>query len=99
LILGLATPLAVASLSGVLTAIRTVHWKNGPWATRGGYEHNVVMLAALLTIADLGPGRLSLDAAFGRQRSGALLALAALGAGAIGSALAVEQGRRTATAA
>src|SRR3954452_17714192 len=42
---GLATPLAAASLIGVmLTAIRTVHLKNGPWAANGGYEYNLVLI-------------------------------------------------------
>ena len=47
LALGLATPLAEATLISVmLTAIRTLHWKKGPWATNGGYEYNVVLISA-----------------------------------------------------
>src|SRR5262249_50900858 len=39
---GLATPLAAASLTGVmLTAIRKVHAENGIWNTRGGFEYNL----------------------------------------------------------
>jgi putative oxidoreductase len=83
---GLATPLAASALTGtMITAIETVHAKNGPWVTKGGYEYNVVLIAAVLTLAELGPGVLSLDAALGRERSGSLWALAALGAGALGS--------------
>ena len=57
LALGLATPLAEAMLISVmLTAIRTVHWKNGPWATNGGYEYNVVLIAPCWDWPKLDPG-------------------------------------------
>jgi putative oxidoreductase len=86
LALGLATPLAGAALSGtMLTAIHRVHLKNGPWAANGGYEYNVVLLAAVLTLVEVGPGEPSLDAALGRERSGRGWALAALLAGAGGA--------------
>src|SRR4051812_12896600 len=53
---GLATPLAAAGITSVMsTAIWTVHRPNGPWADRGGYEYNVVIVAALLTIVTAGP--------------------------------------------
>src|SRR6188472_2772757 len=46
---GLATPAATGSLAAVmLTAIRQVHLKNGPWVTSGGYEHAAVLLATLV---------------------------------------------------
>jgi putative oxidoreductase len=58
---GFATPVAASVLTAtMLTAIRTVHAKNGPWATNGGYEYNVVLIAAVLTLAEVGrerPGR------------------------------------------
>jgi putative oxidoreductase len=86
LLAGLQTPLAAAGITAtMLTAIRTVHLKNGPWATNGGYEYNVVLLAAALALAELGPGPLSLDAARGRERTGTGWALAAAGAGALGA--------------
>ncbi len=73
-----ATPLAASVLTAtMLTAIRTVHAKNGPWVTNGGYEYNVVLIAAVLALAEDGsrehPGRVA---------TGALLtgALGALGA-------------------
>ena len=57
LALGLAAPLAAASLVGViLTAIRKVHAANGPWNTKGGYEYNLVLIAALAGLVDGGPG-------------------------------------------
>jgi putative oxidoreductase len=92
LIAGLETPLAAATLTAtMLTAIRTVHFKNGPWAANGGYEYNAVLIAAALALAELGPGPLSLDALRGRERAGvgwAFAAAAAGGAGALGVQLA-----------
>jgi putative oxidoreductase len=86
LVAGLETPLAAAAITAtMITAIRTVHLKNGPWASNGGYEYNAVLIAAVLALAELGPGPLSLDAARGRERSGAGWALAAAGAGALGA--------------
>lgn len=97
---GLATPLAASSLIGVmLTAIRKVHLANGPWNTSGGYEYNLVLIAALLSLVDGGPGELSADHALGIGRTGPWWALAALGSGAAASAITVELGRRNATAA
>jgi putative oxidoreductase len=86
LALGLATPLAAAALISVMvTAIRTVHLKNGPWNTNGGYEYPVVMIAALLALAEAGPGSMSLDAAFGTERRGMSWLAAALALGLAGS--------------
>lgn len=85
LALGAATPLAAASLTAtMLTAIDRVHFKNGPWVTNGGYEYNLVLIAAVLAIAETGPGQLSVDRALGAERSGPAWALAALAAGVIG---------------
>ena len=39
----------------MLTAIETVHAKNGPWLNRGGYEYNVVLIAAVLLLVEAGP--------------------------------------------
>ena len=44
---GTLTPLAASTLiATMITAIRTVHLKNGPWSTNGGYEYNLVLIAA-----------------------------------------------------
>jgi putative oxidoreductase len=86
LALGLATPAAAAALSAtMLTAIHRVHLKNGPWATNGGYEYNLVIIAAVIALVEVGPGELSLDAALGQERSGPGWALAALVAGGLGA--------------
>src|SRR5690242_3970687 len=53
LALGLMTPAAVAALAGVMiTAIRQVHGKNGVWVAEGGYEDNLVLLAALPALVE-----------------------------------------------
>jgi putative oxidoreductase len=83
LILGAATPLAASALTAtMLTAIHRVHSKNGPWNSAGGYEYNVVLIAAVLTLAELGPGPLSID---GRRRQGPIWALGALVTGVLGA--------------
>src|SRR5437660_9216473 len=87
---GLLTPLAASLLSGsMVTAIRKVHAPNGPWVTKGGYEYNLVLLADVFAITDLGPGRSSLDEKLGIRRSGPGWALAELAAGAVGSSAAL----------
>jgi putative oxidoreductase len=70
----------------VALCARRVHLDNGPWNTRGGYEHNLVLIAALLGIVDGGPGTPSLDRALAIHKTGPGWALAALGAGALASA-------------
>jgi putative oxidoreductase len=91
---GFATPLAAATLTSVmLTAINRVHLKNGPWITNGGYEYNAVLIAAVLALAEVGPGELSLDHALGQERTGpgwTMLALALGVAGAVGAHIAAE---------
>lgn len=85
--LGAATPLAAATISGsMITAIKTVHWEKGIWSTAGGYEYNLVLLAAVFGLTENGPGKWSVDAALGRSRWGTPWAFAALAAGAAGSA-------------
>jgi putative oxidoreductase len=99
LAIGLATPLAGAALIGtMITAIRTVHLKNGPWASNGGYEYNLVLIAAVATLVETGPGPLSVDCARGKLHQGALWALAAVAAGAVGSSVALEIAKRESAA-
>jgi putative oxidoreductase len=92
LAVGYATPLAAATLTAtMLTAIERVHAKNGPWAVNQGYEYNLVLIGAMLTLAETGPGTLAL----GKRRSGPWWALTALAVGVAGAAAAhyaAEQG-------
>ena len=86
LVAGLATPVAASAIIGtMLTAINRVHLKNGPWVSSGGYEYNAVLIAAVIALAEVGPGPLSLDSALGHEWHGPAWALAALAAGAAGA--------------
>jgi len=91
--LGLATPLAAASLASVmLTALRTAVWREGFKTGEGGYE--VLLLVSALVLAESGPGRWSLDALLKSERRGVGWAATALGAAATGSTLAIAPGKR-----
>ncbi len=80
---GRANPLAASVLTAtMLTAIRRVHAKNGPWVTNGGYEYNVVLIAAALALAAPNTGRRGES----EQRSDWAWTLAALLAGLAGAA-------------
>ena len=90
LALGLLTPLAAFAIATVmLNAIGTVHWKNGFWSTKGGYEFNLTLLAAAVAIVATGPGRFSLDRALGWDgaTSGLWWAVGVLGAAVLVSAI------------
>jgi putative oxidoreductase len=94
LALGLITPVGAAAIIAVMTvAIATVHFTKGVWVTNGGYEYNLVMVAVAFALAGVGPGSWSLDNAIGIDWASTGWALAALGAGVLGGALAIAQGR------
>jgi putative oxidoreductase len=85
LLVGAATPLGAAAVTGVMTvAVEKVHRPKGPWVSDGGYEYNAVLMAAVFAITAAGPGALSLD----RRRWGTGWALAQLAAG-VGGGLAL----------
>ena len=93
LALGLATPAAASATASVMiTALRTVVWRDGIKTGTGGYE--ILLGVGALALADLGPGELSLDALLGSERRGAAWGAAALGAAAVGSTVAIELGKR-----
>src|SRR2546421_394840 len=57
LALGLLTPLAAALVIGVMiVAIATVHLSKGVWTANGGYELNLVYIAAVFALAGVGAG-------------------------------------------
>lgn len=71
LAVGLLTPLAAALVASVMiVAAVTVHGKNGFFITSGGYEFNLVLGVAALSIAFSGPGALSLDGLAGYAPAG-----------------------------
>jgi putative oxidoreductase len=91
--LGLATPAAAAGLSAVMiTALRTVVWAEGIKPATG--EHEVLLATGALALTETGPGAPSLDSALGLELSGPGWTVAALGAGAVGSAMAISRGQR-----
>jgi putative oxidoreductase len=93
LTLGAFTPLAATMvMSTMVTAIRTVHLEHGPWVTDNGYEYNAVLVAALATLVEHGPGRPSVDAALFPGWKGRGWAAASLAAAFAGSYLVTELG-------
>jgi putative oxidoreductase len=93
---GLVTPLAAFVLAVVmLNAIATVHWSKGFWSTGGGYEFNLAILAVTVGLAATGPGRFSLDDAFGWSGglSGAWWGVGVAATAAIASLLTLTFGR------
>src|ERR687888_1438339 len=64
--LGFLTPLAGLGIAVVtLNAIALVHFKNGFWNGKGGYEFNLVLLTVAVAVSATGPGRFSVDRALG----------------------------------
>jgi putative oxidoreductase len=49
----------------MLNAIGTVHWKKGFFNSAGGFEYNLLIVATAVAVTATGPGRFSLDDAFG----------------------------------
>jgi putative oxidoreductase len=87
LLTGAATPLAAGMLTGTMTvAIHKVHLKNGIWVTKGGFEYNAVLMAALFAITAAGPGTAALD----EKHAGTGWALAEFAAGLLGAAAVVK---------
>jgi putative oxidoreductase len=71
LIIGLITPLACAAvISVMLIAGRLAHRANGFFVFKDGYEYVLVLSVVSLALAVLGPGRFSLDNAFGNEITG-----------------------------
>jgi putative oxidoreductase len=73
---GLLTPLGAALIASVmLVAMITVHFRGGFFVSSGGYEYNLVLGAAALSVAFIGPGALSIDARLGYSLAGNLWGL------------------------
>jgi putative oxidoreductase len=60
--LGFLTPLAALAIASVMVvAVGSVHWRNGFWIGKGGYEYNLVLWTVAIAVAATGPGRFSID--------------------------------------
>jgi putative oxidoreductase len=95
--LGFLTPLAALGIAVVmLNAIALVHRKNGFWNGNGGYEFNLVLLAAAVAVAATGPGRFSLDRVLGwdDNLSGLWWGLGVAGAAVVLTLATLNLGRR-----
>jgi putative oxidoreductase len=102
LTVGLATPLASFALIVVmLNAISTVHWPNGFFNGKGGFEFNLLILAAAAALAATGPGRFAIDRLIGwdDKISGLWWGGGALAAAALTSLLTLAFGRERHAAA
>jgi putative oxidoreductase len=92
--LGFLSPIGSMAIAGsMLVAIALVHLPRGFWVTKGGYEFNLSILAAVIAVALTGPGALSLDALFGIHPPepvtvivAAVLVIAGVGAALLGRA-------------
>jgi putative oxidoreductase len=92
--LGLLTPLALVLLSSVmLVAVIKAHLSKGIWASNGGYEYNLVLVATVFAVTGVGAGKWSLDHALSLNVAGTGWALGALGVGLLGGVLALAQTR------
>jgi putative oxidoreductase len=89
LALGLATPAAGAAAAGGMAGAAAVHAPNGFFNMEGGYEYAATLGLAATGLAVTGPGRLSLDHAFGHVLDRGWMVPAALGATAAVTALVV----------
>jgi putative oxidoreductase len=82
LVLGLFTPLGAAAIIGMmLNATVAVHLSNGVWNSNGGFEFPLTNAAVAAALAFVGPGRYSLDHAFGWDLSGAVFGIDAIALG------------------
>jgi len=82
--LGLFNPLGPLSIMGSMSmATATVHWGKPIWATAGGAELPVTNMAIASALAAAGPGRYSLDRAFGIRLPGVIVAGTLISAAAL----------------
>jgi putative oxidoreductase len=85
---GFLTPVAALFLAAAMVvAIGSVHWRKGFWNMAQGYEFNLVLLAVVVALAATGPGRYSIDHAFGwdDNLSGAIWGVAVLTLALVGA--------------
>ena len=65
-VIGLVSPFAALAISAaMLGAIVFVHWSKGIWASNGGFEFPLVLLAIAFVVGLVGPGRYAVDSLYG----------------------------------
>jgi len=95
--LGFLTPFAALGVAVVmLNAVALVHFKNGFWNGKGGYEFNLVLLSVAVAVSATGPGRFSIDRAlhWDDNLSGLWWAVGVVGAAVLLSLATLSLGRR-----
>lgn len=100
--LGLLTPfVAFGLVTAMFVAVASVHWRNGFWNGKQGFEFNLALIAAAVAVAATGPGRFSIDRAIGwdHRLSGLWWGVGALVVGALAAAAILTLFRRTPAAA
>jgi putative oxidoreductase len=94
---GLLTPLGALAVTVVmLNAIYLIHYPKGFWNANGGYEFNLLIAAAAVALAAIGPGRFSVDRAVGWDDNitGPWWALGVAGVAIVVAFLTLTAGRR-----
>jgi putative oxidoreductase len=87
LALGLFTPIAAAVLIAMMgNAMAVVHWPKGLWNAAGGVELPLVLATVAAAVGFTGPGRYSVDRAFGWHLYGVAWGVVVLLVGAAGVA-------------
>jgi putative oxidoreductase len=85
---GFLTPLAALGIAVVMiNAIILVHWSKGFFNGNGGLEFPLTLLTVVVAVAATGPGRFSLDHAFGWDDN---LSGVWWGVGVLGAALVIS---------
>jgi putative oxidoreductase len=98
LALGLLWPLGPIGIAAAMGPAIAIHWPQGPWATRGGYELPLTNLVTALALGLSGPGAYALDVAFGLNVPSSVAVPAAVLA-LLGVVLAIVTRHRPAVAA
>jgi len=83
---GLFTPLAAAIIVGVMVNAGLVHFANGYFATKGGYEYTLTIGAAAAAVALTTAGNWSLDHALGLDFSAVGWGIGAIALGLVAGA-------------
>ncbi|HLT62542.1 MAG TPA: DoxX family protein [Microlunatus sp.] len=94
---GFLTPLAALGIAALMiNAVAVAHWSNGLWATKGGWEYNLLIYAVLIAVVTTGPGAFSIDAVIGlaAATSGLVWAVGVLVLSAVLAAAALTLGRK-----